>query len=138
MVKKHGLDEELGISNFSNIIDVSDNVRDIQELLCHIDVLISDYSSVVFDFVLMEKPIIFYCHDFEEYSKTWDMYYSYFENLPGPFAKNENELIHCINNIEKSFNENEYKEKYISFKNQFNRYNDGDSCKRLLNYLLKI
>jgi CDP-glycerol glycerophosphotransferase len=124
------------IRNYSNIIDVSEKVSDIQDLLIHVDVLITDYSSVAFDFALLDKPIIFYPYDYNEYLENRILYMDYYTDLPGPFAKNEDELFELIQSIDYIFNGTEYKEKYVKFKKRFNYYVDGKSSERLYNYLM--
>lgn len=57
---------------------------DIQELLVISDILVTDYSSVIFDFSLLEKPIAFLANDLEEYIKERDFYYDYISFIPGP------------------------------------------------------
>ena len=137
LIKKHINEKQIfNVNNFSNIIDVSDKVEDVQDLLVFTDILITDYSSVFFDFVLCDRPIIFYCYDFKEYLKnSRDMYYDYFEEMPGPFAKNQDELFQLLTSIEKLFIQNEYKEKYELFRKKFNYYLDGQSSERLYEHL---
>src|SRR5207245_1086903 len=101
-------------------------------------ILITDYSSVFFDFMLLDRPVIFYPYDFDEFLiESTHLYYDYYKELPGPFAKNEEELFELIKTIELIFNQKEYREKYDKFKNRFNYYKDGKSCERLYNRLLK-
>jgi CDP-glycerol glycerophosphotransferase (TagB/SpsB family) len=128
---------KISTKDYSNIIDVSEDVEDIQGLLLNIDILITDYSSVFFDFVLLERPIIFYSYDYDEYVKNQSLFFDYFEDLPGPFVKNEEELFEEIKNIESSFQNIEYKNKFNKFNKRFNFYQDGGSCKRLLSHLIK-
>ena len=128
----------VNMKNRSNVIDVSKNVSDIQDLLIHTGTLITDYSSVLFDFVLLDRPIILYPYDFEEFLENRSMYYDYYQDLPGPFAKNEADLFGLIKAIDSVFNNKEYKERYQKFKDRFNFYKDGKSCERLYEYLLKI
>jgi len=137
LIKSHKMDKFVKqIPELSNIRNVSDKVEDIQDLLIHVDILISDYSSIFFDFVLLDRPLIFYPYDLDEYLiKSREMYYDYFIELPGPFAKNENELFDSISNIESIFNNKNYNEKYKNFKKKFNYFQDGNSCKRLIEYL---
>jgi len=138
LIKRHPFDNYLfsNLDNYSNIVDVSNQIIDIQDLLIHVDILISDYSSVIFDFVLTNKPIIFYPYDIDVYIKECrSLNYSYFEELPGPFAINEEELLEILDKIDLIFKDNEYKIKYDSFKHKFNYYSDGLSCERLLNYI---
>ena len=126
------------VEDYSNIIDVSSQVNDVQDLLIHIDVLITDYSSVVLDFILMNKPIIFYPYDYDEYTKIrkWDI--DYFSTVPGPFAKNEEEFLKCLQSIETTFNKSDYKEKFEELKNKYYLNKDGKSCERLYDFLIGI
>lgn len=126
---------DFNVENYSNIIDVSSRVNDVQDLLIHVDVLITDYSSVVMDFILSNKPIIFYPYDYDEYTKIrkWDI--DYYSIVPGPFAKNEEELLECLKSIETIFRGTAYKEKYEELRNKYHFYKDGKSCERLYNFL---
>ena len=139
LIKSHVIQKvNLDTKNFSNIIDVSDEVEDVQDLLTVTDILISDYSSIFFDFMLTEKPIIFYSYDYNEFRKIRKyFYYNYYEELPGPFAKNENQLLDYLEEFESFFADEGYKKKYNSFKKRFNYFCDGKSSDRLFNHLQK-
>ena len=74
------------------IIDVSSH-PDIQELYLASDVLITDYSSVFFDYSLLRRPIIFYAYDLENYRDNLRGFYLDYESaLPGPIVEEENDL----------------------------------------------
>jgi len=137
LIKKHPFEKNINTPNhLSNIKDVSSVVEDVQELLVFTDILITDYSSVFFDFILLDRPIIYYSYDFEEYLENCrGMYYEYYKEMPGPFAKNENELLDLIETADKWFNGEEYQMKYKKFKDKFNYYQDGKSCERLFQLL---
>ena len=138
LVKKHRDDGVIEINNnLSNIMDVSDKVKDVQDLLIDTDLLISDYSSVVFDYVLLDRPVILYCYDYEKYiNNCRNMYYDYFKDMAGPFAKNENELFSLIKNIKVWHSNKEYQIKYKEFKERFNLFKDGKSSERIYNFLI--
>ena len=76
---------------FSNIIFHNAN-GDIYPLLKYVDVLVSDYSSIVYDFLLLNKPIIFYIYDIEDYIKNKNLLFDYNEYSPGIKVKNQDEL----------------------------------------------
>lgn len=76
---------------FSNIVFHNAN-GDIYPLLKYIDVLVSDYSSIVYDFLLLNKPIIFYIYDIEDYIKNTNLLFDYNEYSPGIKVKNQDEL----------------------------------------------
>ena len=111
--------------NFKNIIDLSD-YEDINDLLMVSDMLITDYSSVIFEFSLMEKPIIMYAPDMEEYIAERDFYYEYSDFVPGPITKTTEEVVEKINlqNFDVS--------KVKLFKDRFFDYHDGRSTERFV------
>lgn len=76
-------------------IDVSKSLT-IEELICTADICISDYSSLIFEYSLFDKPMIFYAYDYEEYVTERGFYYSYQEFVPGPICSNTEEVIECI------------------------------------------
>ena len=86
-----------------NIINVS-NYPDMQELLQISDVLITDYSSTVWDFALTGKPAFLYARDIKEYAGERD-FYTPIESWPFPLAENNDELSRKI----ETFNEIKYK-----------------------------
>lgn len=107
------------------IIDLS-RLEKIEDLLILSDVLISDYSSLVFEFALMEKPIIFYAYDLEEYINERDFYYDYNTFVPGEIVKKTEDVIKVI----KSNNYN--MDKIKSFKEMFFDEFDGNASKRFI------
>lgn len=139
MIKRHPLDTSLSLpGKYSNISDDYFDIDDIQELLVNTDILVTDYSSVFFDFMLTDKPVIFFPYDIEGYLKLCrGLYISYFEDLPGPFAKNENELIHLIKTKDLWFSTEIYQDTYKNFKDKFHKYQDGRSGERLARYLFE-
>lgn len=108
------------------IYDVS-SYDDINDLYIISDLLITDYSSVFFDFANLKKPILFYMYDLEEYRDDIRGFYLDVEDLPGPIIKNEKELIKCIKNVN-----NFYNKKYQTFNKKFNYLDDGNASKRVV------
>jgi len=116
-------------SKYDNLIDLSD-YDNINDILLIADMLITDYSSVVFEYSLLEKPIIFYSPDRDLYKEERDFYYEYESFVPGPILSNTKELIKEINN--KDFD----KDKIIEFKEKFFDYLDGNSSKRFIEKII--
>src|SRR5699024_8307233 len=137
LVKKHPWQHTFKIPDaLSNIRDISDEVDDIQELYPHVDVLVTDYSSAFFDFMLTNRPIIFYPYDLEEYLKQCrGLYYDYYEELQGPFAKTEAELFELIFTVDDWCKEPQYVDRYQKVLKKYNQFQDGNSSKRVLHYL---
>lgn len=112
------------------VINVS-NYSDIQELLLISDMLITDYSSVMFDFANTGRPIIFYTYDLDTYKNDVRGFYMDFEEeAPGPLVKTNDELIDAIQNIEDI--QKKYQEKYDQFYHKYCPLEDGFAAKRVV------
>lgn len=81
------------------IYDVSE-YREINNLLLVTDVMITDYSSVCFEYGLLKRKMIFFSPDLAEYMSSRNFYYDYFDFIPGPYVSNTVELIQEIENPE--------------------------------------
>lgn len=97
-----------------------------EELICASDICITDYSSLVFEYSLMDKPIIFYCYDIEDYYDWRGFYYPFEEFVPGPIVKTSEELVQCVKNIQ-SYDLSRVK----TFKERFMNSCDGHATERL-------
>jgi len=107
------------------------NYPDIQELLLLTDILITDYSSVMFDFANTKRPMLFYTYDLESYRDNLRGFYMDFEEeAPGPLVFNTEEIIENILNIDKV--KHEYQSKYRAFYDKFCYLEDGQSSKRVV------
>ena len=137
IIKNHSSEKIVSNSiKFENILDVSEKNLDVQELLPKIDVLITDYSSVCFDFSLLKKPIIFYPYDYKQYVLNCsEIVIDYFNDLPGPFVKTEEELFHFISDMSWSKRKS-YLKKYEKFVVKFNDFTDSKSCERVYEKLV--
>ena len=107
---------------------------DTNEVLSIVDVLITDYSSIFFDFLVTGKPILFYVWDAESYVQERGSYFS-LDELPGPTLYTISELIGAFEDIER--HKEESSSKYQQFRNKFTPYDDGNTTKRLVNFIFK-
>lgn len=123
---KNSLDIPYMYSDF--YYDFSD-YREINDLLFVTDILITDYSSVCFEFALLNKPMIFFAYDVEDYVQSRDFYYEYNTFIPGPLAKTTQDIIDIIQYQEFKM------DKIEPFKQYFFDDTDGESSKRVVNYL---
>ena len=105
--------------------------KEINELLLITDLLITDYSSTIFEYALLDRPIIFYVPDIDEYKETRDFYYDFEEYTYGSVCKNLNELIDEIRQTKK------YPEKLQKFNQKFLNMCDGKSTKRFIDNIIK-
>ncbi len=114
--------------SFENVIDVS-NYNDINDLFIISDLLITDYSSVFFDYAILKKPCIFYMYDLERYENhTRGFYFDIQSTLYGPIVQTKKGLIEAINNPVLQDN-------FDSFYVQFCKLEDGMATKRLVGKL---
>ncbi len=113
------------------VFDMSD-YPDINDLYNISDVLITDYSSAMFDFAILERPMFFYMYDLEKYkNKLRDFYFSLF-NLPGPISTNMDELVRDVGKYLDRGDNAEHLEKYEKFNKKFNKLSDGRATERVV------
>lgn len=124
LYKMHPLLSDLVLEKSDHVICC--NGMSIKKLFSVSDYLISDYSAIIIDFSTFEKPMLFYTPDLEEYRNEIGFFVDYENEMPGPICKNEEELIEHLK--KGTF----YKEEVIRFKNKFFKYQDGKSCKRVV------
>ena len=113
------------------IIDMSDN-EELNELLFITDVLITDYSSVVFEASLLDIPMLFYSFDLQNYIATRGFYYEYDSFVPGKIVYNMDSLIEAID--KKDFES----EKIDAFKHKFFDELDGKAGKRVADLVVSL
>jgi len=115
------------------VYDVS-GYDDINELYIISDILITDYSSVFFDYANLKRPIIYYMYDFDEYKNDLRGFYIDIDDLPGKIVMKEDDLVDQVLNIEKEF---KYDDKYKRFNEKYNYLDDGNASKRVVNKIIK-
>lgn len=116
----------------ANIVNGS-NYQDIQELYLLADLLITDYSSVMFDYALLKRPIILYCYDLEEYTTRRGMYFNFTEKAPGPVCKTIDEVMYFLNTPDKL---NDYNESLGRFVEEFGSLADGKASSKVVEKIL--
>ena len=107
--------------------DVTDTLP-IETLLCTADVCISDYSSLIFEYSLFEKPMLFFAYDLEEYFDARGFYYDYDALTPGPVLRTSEEVLDELEHIDARFDI----EQVRSFKQKFMSACDGNATARIL------
>jgi len=138
-IKLHFSEEnQLKDINLSNVVLLnSDPFFDIQDFLCRTDILITDYSSVYFDYLLLDRPIIFFPYDLEDYIKNDRGLYERYENVTPGFVVNSWDGV--IDSIQKSLEDpGRYKEERRKLRETYWDYFDGRSSERVYNEIVKI
>lgn len=113
------------------VLDYSSSKYDINHLLLIADYLITDYSSIPYEFSLLNKPIIFFAYDLEKYSLERGLVENYDQMVPGPVVKETNDVIKLIK--ENQFDMQQLK----AYANKWNKYSKGYSSHNVVNYLLQ-
>ena len=115
------------------VYDVS-KIDDINELYIITDLLITDYSSVFFDYANLKRPMIFYMYDLEHYRDKSNGFYIDLEELPGKITETQEELEKEIERIDKNF---KYDEKYKKFNDKYNYLDDGKASERVVEEIIR-
>jgi len=107
----------------ANVVNVT-SYPEMQELIMATDVMMSDYSSCIFDAAMRRIPCFIYASDYDEYKQYRGVYYE-MEELPFPYAKNNDEMEQNV----KSFDMEEYLKKWDSFTVRMGLNETGHSAK---------
>lgn len=113
------------------VFDASENTA-IETALCAADAVITDYSSLIFEYALLERPMIFFAYDLEDYDDSRSFYYDYEGFVPGEIVRDTESIIGEVKRLETAFD----KEKVRRFKEEFMSACDGNSTERILNTVL--
>lgn len=116
----HNVFENSFCYNFTNYSQIAD-------LYFVSDLLVTDYSSTVVEYVLLDKPIILYAYDLEKYDRGF--YRDYEKTVPGGVAHTQEELLEYLTNLQKDT------QKRQNFAKLQYDYRDGNSSERILDVL---
>ena len=124
--------------NLGNIIGLEKNM-DIYNMLKHVNVLISDYSSVIFDFMLLDRPIIYYTPDLQEYlSSSRALNFNFEDIAVGPQCETFEELLAAMDLVlQDTRHKYETLEQRTEIAKHIHSHFDGDSSSRVLQVLCK-
>jgi len=133
LIKAHINEKIISFKGFKRI-KLANKLADIQELLLISNILITDYSSVLCDYLLLNRPILLYTYDYDDYINHRGIYYKSLEDIaPGPLLYTMDELLNAIKNINEIYKE--FEQKASNVRDFFNKYKDGKSSERLLRFL---
>jgi CDP-glycerol glycerophosphotransferase len=131
LVRTHYLNSvSLPPSVAGRVIDVSRH-HDITPLLALADGLITDYSSVMFDYAVLDRPMLFFAYDYEKYAT--DIRGTYFdlkEKAPGPVLATADELMQAVSAFDEA--DAKYAEARQRFLSEFGEYDRGDAARQIV------
>lgn len=123
--------DNINLSAYEGFVFDYSKYNDINDLYIASDILITDYSSVFFDFAILRKPIVFYMYDLEKYQNVLRGFYiDVNKELPGPILKTNDEVVNAIKNID-DINE-EYTDSYDKFTSVYSSLEDGKASERVV------
>ena len=124
--------EALDMSKYGDFAINGSAYDDVTDLYLITDILITDYSSVFFDFANLKRPVLYYTYDLEKYRDILHGFYlSMEDDLPGPMLLTNDEVVDAIRNIDKI--EEQYRERYEEFYDRFCCIDDGHATERVVN-----
>lgn len=124
------------LSEFGNkVLNVS-SYENINDLYLISDVLVTDYSSVFFDYADLRRPILFFMYDLQEYQNNIRDFYIDLDTLPGPIVETSSELLCALEDLEGL--SREYSDKYAEFTSTYNSLDDGNAGLRVAETFLKL
>lgn len=113
------------------VLDLSTE-SEINDLLFITDLLITDYSSVIFEASLLNIPMLFYAFDLEDYVVNRDFYYPFKNFVPGKIVRNVDQIVESIG-------QDDYEqEKVETFKHRFFDQLDGKSSERVADFIMNL
>lgn len=118
------------------IYDFSD-YDDIAELYLVSDVLITDYSSVFFDYANLKRPILFYTYDLEKYAEELRGFYlDMHKDVPGPLLETSDEVLEALLQIDDIAEK--YQDRYEVFYHRFCEWDDGNASQHIIEKVFHI
>lgn len=130
LVKCHYLVQDtIDWSKYEGFVYPFDSHTDIADLYLIADFLVTDYSSVMFDYSLLKRPMLFFAYDLKEYKEELrGFYFDYMEEIPGPISQTTERLVADI----KNYRPEEWAMKYQAFAEKFNTFDNGDAANRVV------
>lgn len=113
--------------------DVS-HYPDLRDLYLAADVMVTDYSSAMFDFAVTGKPMVFYAYDLAHYrDSVRGFYWDFIPDAPGPVVETMPALLDVLSQLETV--EGEWRQRYTAFRDEFCHLEDGHATDRVLDLL---
>lgn len=107
---------------------------DVRDLYAAADVLVTDYSSVMFDYAITGRPIVYYAYDLDRFRDSIrGFYFDLFAQAPGPVVDTQQELFEVLHDLPSVVEE--YADRYAAFRATYDALEDGHATDRVLSHL---
>lgn len=128
--KKYKLTEEQEKQFGDFVFDASNSIS-VETALCAADYLVADYSSLVFEYALLDKPMIFFAYDLEKYKRDRSFYFEYESFVPGRIVMTNEEIAASI------LSDSCQQEKIADFRKKYMSACDGKCIERIAEYAVR-
>ncbi|MEU0228776.1 CDP-glycerol glycerophosphotransferase family protein [Streptomyces sp. NPDC006284] len=118
-----------GLRRAGRIIDVS-SYDPVEELCLAADALVTDYSSIMFDYANLDRPIVIHADDWETYRTTRGVYFDLTAEAPGPVARTQRELADILTTD--AWHDERATKTRTAFRRRFCEYDDGRAAERVV------
>ena len=137
LLRGHSVSLRRGLNvEAAGVIDVT-SFNDPSGLMAAADVLLTDYSSIMFDFSVTEKPIIFYVPDWDEYTGSGrGVYFDLADKAPGPLCRTRGEVIAALEDLTEGHRM--YHEAYSAWRKEFNPWDNPRSSVAVFSRILEL
>ena len=122
--------EQVVVTEREHVV-VMDRDADVYPALRHVDCMVTDYSSIYMDYLLLDRPVIFYPYDHDHYMTNRGLQHDYDRMTPGPMCFTQEELEQAIERVVVD-GKDEWTEARRALTREFNTHVDGHSCERLV------
>ena len=135
VIKPHPMASfDLGFDGFDHV-HVLEDVADLYAVLEHVDVLVTDYSSVFVDYLLLDRPLVFFTYDLDEYRHSRGFAFDFSEHAPGPRAESTEDFVETVEAVLAGIDEHGPDRAQV--RREFHDHCDGNACRRLANRIMQ-
>ena len=129
-----------GVADLKNDIKLEEYMLDVslyydgQALVSASDIMITDYSSIMFEMAYVKKPVFLFAPDYQEYTKNEYDFLIDYQSLPFSIAQNTDELIEAMRN----FDQSDYERKVTDFLDSYGVHEDGHASERTADFIVSL
>ena len=128
--------QALNFDDYKDFVIDASLYSEINDLYIISDILITDYSSVFFDYGILKRPILFYMYDLEYYQDVLRGFYLTLDDLPGPIVQTQEELEEKLMNVDEWSESEEYLSQYKEFSDRVTYLDEGHASERVVKRII--
>ena len=135
VLRAHYLDRLRVPRRFSNIARNMSGYDDVTDLLIVADAVLTDYSSIMFDYAITGRPMAFYASDYELYRRIRGSYFDLRSEAPGPMVTTTEEIVAWLENLDATAAQ--YAERYQAFRDRYCEFEDGSAAEKIIDLVFR-